>query len=258
MQVSVLASGSKGNAIFVEMFGTRLLIDAGISARRINKALLELDEDIKNIDGVIITHEHRDHITGLPTLCKKYNLPVYSRLGTFKAMFCLDKLPEKCINPISDNFIIKDLAIEAFNISHDAADPVGYSIKSHNKKCTIATDLGFVTSNVQEAIDNSNVLVLEANHDPQMLQAGVYPLALKKRIMSNKGHLSNNDAAWALVRMKKQHPHIFLAHMSEENNCPFIAAKTITDIIKKQGIVPGTDLSIQIARQNETVTLCDN
>lgn len=255
MQVAVLASGSKGNAVFAEIGGTRLLIDAGISTRRIVKALEELGEDIKDVQGVIITHEHRDHIAGLTTLCKKYHIPLYSRLETFRSMYCLDKLPQDCLNPIQDSFKIGRLAVNAFNISHDAANPVGYSLIGDNKKITVATDLGFVTSNVQEAIDNSDVLVLEANHDPEMLSEGSYPWMLKKRIMGNRGHLSNGDAAWALVRMKKRESHVFLAHMSAENNCPKLAAETITGIIKKQGIKLGSELMLQLAKQNEVVTL---
>ncbi|WP_196604505.1 MBL fold metallo-hydrolase [Pectinatus haikarae] len=255
MHVSVLASGSKGNTIFVEIDNTLLLIDAGISARRINKSLTDIGVDIRDICGVIITHEHRDHINGLPTLCKKYHLPVYSRAATFKAMYCLEKLPLDCLHPIKENFQVGGLSVDAFSISHDAADPVGYSIRSSHEKCTVATDLGFVTSTVQEAIDESDVLVLEANHDQRMLREGAYPWALKQRIMGNKGHLSNDDAAWALVRMKKHNPYVFLAHMSEENNCPSVAKQTITEIIQRQGIKLGTDITIQLAKQNETVTL---
>lgn len=255
MHVSVLASGSKGNSVFVEMNNTLVLIDAGISARRISTALNTIGADIRDINGIIITHEHSDHINGLVTLCKRYSLPVYSRAATFRSMPCIDSLAADCLHPIKEKFTIGSLGIEAFNISHDAADPVGYVIKGNNKKCTIATDLGFVSSSVQEAIDNSDVLVLEANHDTKMLKDGPYPLMLKRRIMSSQGHLSNDEAAWALVRMKKRHSYVFLAHMSEKNNCPAAAKKTITDIMQNQGIRLGTDISIQLAKQNEIVTL---
>ncbi|WP_196602298.1 MBL fold metallo-hydrolase [Pectinatus frisingensis] len=255
MHVSVLASGSKGNSIFVEINNTLILVDAGISARRITNSLSDIGVDIRDIEGIVVTHEHRDHVSGLVTLCKKYGLPVYSRLATFKSMYCIDKLPLECLHPIKEKFAIGNLVVEAFNISHDAADPVGYSIKGRQQKCTVATDLGFVTSNVQEAIDNSDVLVLEANHDINMLKNGDYPLALKRRIMGKQGHLSNSDAAWALVRMKKQHSYVFLAHMSEENNRPDIAKKTITDIMWQQGIKLGEDIDIKMAKQDEIVTM---
>lgn len=255
MHVSVLASGSKGNSTFVEINNTRLLIDAGISARRVSKSLEQLGVDIKGLDGIIITHEHRDHISGLPMLCKKYGLPLYSREDTFKAMYCLKDLPLECINPIEQNFCIGGLSIDAFSTSHDAADSVGYSLHGKKEKCTLVTDLGFVTSTVQEAIDGSDVLILEANHDQKMLRSGSYPQSLKQRILGKFGHLSNNDAAWALARMKKNNPYVFLAHMSEENNCPSVMKETITQIIENQGIKPGRDLTLCLAKQNEMVSL---
>ena len=255
MQVSVLASGSKGNSIFVEIGGTKLLVDAGISARRIKKSLGEIAVGVEDLDGILITHEHRDHIGGLRTLSKQYGLPIYTREDTFRAMYCAAEIPTSCCRPIGSAFEIGQLSIEAFNISHDAADPVGYAICGHDLKCTIATDLGFVSSSVQAALDNSDLLVLEANHDPDLLRQGSYPWPLKQRILSNRGHLSNNDAAWALVRMKKKQTQVLLAHLSEENNRPAVAQATFCDIIERQGCGLGDELAIHLAKPNETVTL---
>ncbi len=255
MQVSVLASGSKGNSIFVEIGGTKLLVDAGISARRIKKSLGEIAVGVEELDGILITHEHRDHIGGLRTLSKQYGLPIYTREDTFRAMYCAAEIPTSCCRPIGSAFEIGQLSIEAFNISHDAADPVGYAICCRDLKCTIATDLGFVSSSVQAALDNSDLLVLEANHDPDLLRQGSYPWPLKQRILSNRGHLSNNDAAWALVRMKKKQTQVLLAHLSEENNRPAVAQATICDIIERQGCGLGDELAIHLAKPNETVTL---
>lgn len=255
MHVSVLASGSKGNCTFVVMNNTLLLVDAGISARRINTSLKKLGVDIHDVNGVIITHEHSDHINGLTTLCKKYKLPLYSRTATFRAMPCLDKLPLECLHPIEDEFQIGNIAIRAFAISHDAVDPVGYNLFSKQQKCTIATDLGFVTSTVQEALDNSDVLVLEANHDRQMLKNGSYPFVLKQRIMGSRGHLANSDAAWALVRMKKHNPYVFLAHISEKNNRLELIKNTVSEIIEAQGIKIGTDIRLKLANQQQMVSI---
>ena len=255
MQVSVLASGSKGNSIFVEVGGTRLLIDAGISARRIKKSLAEIDVAVEDLDGILLTHEHRDHVGGLKTLTKNYRLPIYTRADTFRSMYCAADIPEECCRPIGEDFQIGGLDIRAFNISHDAADPVGYSICKKDFKCTVVTDLGFVSSSVQAAIDHSNMLVLEANHDPQLLRDGSYPWVLKQRILSNRGHLSNNDAAWALVRMQKQQTKVLLAHLSEENNRPEVAHSTICEIIQSQGFALGAELDLQLTKPNETVTL---
>ena len=252
MQVSVLASGSKGNSTYIEMDGTRLLVDAGVSTRRIRQELAVLDVDIRTLDGIFITHEHRDHIKGLTTLSKQYHEPIFTRQQTFSSMYCVDTIPPECFQEIKDTVRLGRLSVEAFNIPHDAADPVGYRIRG-SRCCTVATDLGFVTSSVQAAIEGADVLVLEANHDPELLRNGSYPWALKRRILSNRGHLSNSDAAWALVRMK-QHPRaVFLAHMSEENNRPEIVRKTVQEILAQQGI--GDIMALQLAQQNEAVRL---
>ncbi len=250
MQVVVLASGSKGNAVYVEMDGTKLLIDAGISATRIKKRLAEEQVDVSTLDGILVTHEHRDHIAGLATLSKWYRLPIFTRRGTIEHMSCRQAIPDDCFHPIDGAFRLGDLTIDPFRIPHDAADPVGYRVMG-SQNCTLATDLGFVTSSVQAAIDGADVLVLEANHDPEVLKHGDYPWALKRRILSNRGHLANADAAWALVRMKKRPEHVFLAHLSEKNNTPELASETVASILKQQGV----SLELSLAAQDEPVRL---
>lgn len=255
MRVSVLASGSSGNATFVQIGETKLLVDAGISARRIRAGLAGIGVAVEEISGVLITHEHRDHIGGLATLAKKYALPVYARPETFRGMALGQALPEKCRVAIGDRFGVGGLRVEAFNIPHDAADPVGFSIYGERIKCTVATDLGFVTSSVQKALDDSDVLVLEANHDVDLLKGGSYPRHLKQRIMSNRGHLSNYDAAWALVRMKKRaHTKVFLAHLSEQNNRPEVARETVCSVAERQGCDMAA-LDIRLTKPNEIVSL---
>lgn len=250
MQVVVLASGSKGNAVYVEMDGTKLLIDAGISATRIKKRLAEEQVDVSTLDGILVTHEHRDHIAGLATLSKWYRLPIFTRRGTIEHMSCRQAIPDDCFHPIDGAFRLGDLTIDPFRIPHDAADPVGYRVMG-SQNCTLATDLGFVTSSVQAAIDGADVLVLEANHDPEVLKHGDYPWALKRRILSNRGHLANADAAWALVRMKKRPEHVFLAHLSEKNNTPELASETVASILKQQGVF----LELSLTAQDEPVRL---
>lgn len=255
MRVHVLASGSKGNATYVEINDTKLLVDAGISARQIKNRLADIGVDAGALDGILITHEHRDHISGLATLCKQYALPVYSRRATFEAMYCYDKLPCCQVQAIGERFTVGRIRAEAFSISHDAADPVGYNLFGNDLKCTIATDLGFVTSSVQAAIDHTDVLVLEANHDIGMLKEGSYPLALKRRILGNRGHLSNEEAAWTLVRMKRPSQlKVVLAHLSEENNRPELASATIQTIIERQGIDLAGAMEIKLARPDQAVS----
>lgn len=234
MQVTVLASGSKGNSVFVEMDGVRLLIDAGISTRRIKQELSQIGQDIAELDGVFITHEHSDHIGGLATLTKKYRIPVFTRPDTFKAMSCYNELPVESINPIVDQIRLGRVSVKAFSVPHDAADPVGYAILG-SSKCVVATDMGFVSSQLRQELEGARVLVLESNHDVEMLKNGSYPWPLKQRILSNRGHLSNVDTAWTLVHLKQRPQKVFLAHLSEKNNTPELALKTVKGILEQQG-----------------------
>ena len=234
LRVSVLASSSKGNATFVEMDGVRFLIDAGISTKRIVTGLNDLGVEPESLSGVLLTHEHVDHVKALPVLVNRFHLPVYSRAATLAALPEREKLPAECLQLITDKVSFGRVLVETFNISHDAADPVGFRIIG-SRRCTFATDLGFVSSSVQEALDAADVLVLETNHEIELLKNGCYPWPTKRRIMSNKGHLSNNDAAWALARLKKPPQAVFLAHLSEENNEPQLAVDTVRKIITDQG-----------------------
>ncbi|SCM82842.1 Metal-dependent hydrolase of the beta-lactamase superfamily I [uncultured Sporomusa sp.] len=245
MQIHVLASGSTGNATYIEMENTKLLVDAGISARRIKQSLDKIGTKIEDIDGVLITHEHRDHVNGLTTLLKKYNLPTYTQPDTWQAMYCRNALPETCCKLLSDSFTIGKVKIEPFSISHDAADPVGFRLYAGSSKVCVATDLGFVTPTVKAALALSDAVVLEANHDVDMLKNGSYPWYLKKRIMSNRGHLANTDAGWTLARLdRKAHTHVFLAHLSQENNSLELAEKTVADILITQGCKLGQDITL--------------
>lgn len=249
MQVRILASGSKGNAVFVEMDGTRLLLDAGISATKIKKGLQSLGVEPSSLDGVLITHEHRDHVAGLATLSKWYHLPIFTRPGTIAHMKERASIPAECFCPVGECFSVNGLTVESFNVSHDAAEPVGYRLLGR-KNVTLATDLGFVTSSVQAALEGADVLILESNHDPEVLKQGGYPWPLKRRILSNRGHLANSDAAWALLRMQKRPEKVFLAHLSEENNRPELAANTVQRILEQQGV----SIDLTVASQTEMVS----
>ena len=240
MQISVLASGSKGNCLLIAAENTALLIDAGISTRKIKQELASFGMDITDLDGILITHEHSDHVRGLKTLVKNYRIPIYSKANTFKAMpsimqnasdiNCFQALPNK-----KEQLSIGNFKINYFATSHDAVDSVGYSIKTKDDfKFTLATDLGFVSEEVKASLDNSNIIVLEANHDINLLQNGTYPWPLKKRILSTRGHLSNNDAGWTLCNLNHTPDKIILAHLSEKNNSPTVALNTIKHITKQK------------------------
>lgn len=250
MQVVVLASGSKGNAVMVEMDGVKLLIDAGISATRIKKGLADFGMAPEELSGILITHEHRDHIAGLTTLSKWYHLPIFARRGTLAALSCAVQVPRELLQPLEDSLDIEGLRVGCFSTSHDAADSVGWRIEG-SERFVLATDLGFVTSSVQEALEGADILVLEANYDPEMLQNGSYPWHLKRRIMSNRGHLANADAAWALARLKQRPGQVVLAHLSEENNEPGLAEETVRKILHRQGI----EVELAVASQREALAL---
>jgi phosphoribosyl 1,2-cyclic phosphodiesterase len=250
MQFHVLASGSTGNAVYLEMDGAKILVDAGISARRIKNALSSIGTNVEDLDGILITHEHRDHIGGIATLTKKYRLPVYARPATWNSMYCLADIPDECRCELGDSLDIGPVKIEPFSISHDAADPVGYNLFQGGFKCSVATDLGFVTDGVKKALSLSDVMVFESNHDLDMLKNGSYPWHLKKRIMSNRGHLSNYDAGWTLARLERQNStKVFLAHMSKENNRPEIAERTVSEILTEQGCASEIELKLTFPDQ---------
>ena len=237
MEVHVLASGSSGNATYLQIGQARILVDAGISTRRIQQSLVKLGTSIAELDGIFITHEHRDHIYGLETLMKKFHIPVYATAKTWDSMYLRDRLPDDYCEELKPIMTLQDVRIEPFRISHDAADPVGYCLYAEQTKCSMVTDLGFVSEGVKQALALSDVLILESNHDVEMLKQGSYPWYLKKRILSNQGHLSNLDAGWLLTRLeRKSHTHVFLAHMSRENNTPEMAESTVHDVLESQNI----------------------
>lgn len=259
MEIHVLASGSTGNATLVRMGEAKILVDAGISARRIKNALDAAGTAVEDLDAVLITHEHRDHVCGLPTLVKKYRVPVYARPAAWQAMDSESvgrAIPAECRRDLAASLDIGGIKAEAFSISHDAADPVGFSFYHRARKFSVATDLGFVTETVKSALSLSDVLVLEANHDIDMLRQGSYPWFLKKRIMSNRGHLANTDAGWTLARLpKKQHCHTFLAHLSQENNRPELAEGTVAGILGEHGCRIGEEVSLNLTFPDRTASL---
>ncbi|HWQ75090.1 MAG TPA: MBL fold metallo-hydrolase [Syntrophomonas sp.] len=236
MQIHILASGSTGNAVFIEMGGRKILIDAGISARRIEQGLAEAGSDPSQLDAVLITHEHIDHIRGLDVLVRRYKMPVYTRPATWDKIPCREKLPRECCRELKAGLNMGVLKIEAFGISHDAADPVGFSLLQGETKTVLATDLGKITPVVETALAYADHLILEANHDPIMLREGPYPSYLKQRISGPQGHLSNQEAGRVLARVPhKGVMHVFLAHLSQHNNLPHLALGTVNGILQQQG-----------------------
>jgi phosphoribosyl 1,2-cyclic phosphodiesterase len=256
MQLHILASGSTGNAVLVEMGGKQLLIDAGISARRIERGLSEVGIQVDRLDGVLITHEHSDHIKGIEVLVRKHHIPVYARPATWEAMNCRDKIPREYQKDLGSSLDIGAVKVVPFATSHDAADPVGFCFYFQDYKWVLATDLGIVTPGVEKALAYADVAILEANHDVDMLRNGPYPLFLKTRIRSRVGHLSNHEAGQILARTPRQRAmQVFLAHLSQQNNLPQLAERTVREVLQKSGCAVGEDIILHRTYPDATISL---
>lgn len=222
LKIALLASGSSGNCILVDSGSARILVDAGISCKRIEGGLISLGVDPASIDAIFITHEHTDHISGLEVFQKRYHRKIFATAGTMKAVEETSKISTHCeVNIVaqqSETFF-GDTSVTTFMTDHDAAEPFGVEINFPGRKVCVATDLGYVNKAVFDHMKNSNVIILESNYDEKMLVNGSYPWYLKKRIMGKRGHLSNRDSSEALVGLNWEGlSDVFLAHISRENN----------------------------------------
>lgn len=228
-----LYSGSSGNSLLVKTENTNILIDAGVSCKKIENALNVLEIDPSTLDGILITHEHSDHVQGLGTFAKKHDLPVFVNKKTLDAMpKQKEKISEKNINlfTIEEKFEINDLKIKPFSIPHDAANPCGFSIFKDNKKISIATDIGHMTNGVIKNLDGSEFILLESNYDPEVLMYSKYPYLLKTRIAGPTGHLSNEAAGKTISYLLKSGlKQVMLGHLSKESNFPELAYRTVVE-----------------------------
>ncbi|MDE5908105.1 MAG: MBL fold metallo-hydrolase [Lachnospiraceae bacterium] len=233
MRICSIASGSSGNCIYVGSDTTHLLVDVGISGKRTEAGLKELDLSMRDIDGIFITHEHADHIAGLGVLGRKYGVPIYATKGTIEAIkntASVGVIPEDLFLPVraDEKIIIKDLVCNPMKISHDAAEPVAYRISHGKKKVGIITDLGTYNDYTVESLRGMDALLLEANHDVNMLQVGPYPYYLKQRILGDRGHLSNERAGQLLCSLLHDKLQaVMLGHLSKENNLPELAYEAV-------------------------------
>lgn len=257
MKFYPIASGSSGNCILIASDAHSVLVDAGISGKKIEEGLRGIDMQTSDIDGILVTHEHSDHIKGIGVLARRYGIPVYTTGGTAEALYNMTqigKIPEGLVHIIEadKNFQIGDLEIRAFRTSHDAAEPVGFRVEHDGRSAAVSTDLGEYTDYTIENLQNLDVLLLESNHDLRMLQAGRYPYYLKRRIMGEKGHLSNDDAGRLLCRLLHDRiKHVYLGHLSHENNYEALAFETVSQEVT-MGDCPykAADFDITIAHRD--------
>ena len=257
MRFLPIASGSSGNCIYVGTDSTGLLVDAGISGKRIREGLGSIELGCDHIHGVLLTHEHIDHIRGLGILARRHGIPVYLTAGTLhtlKNVTSIGKIPDGLMHVIEPDrpFEIGDIVIRAFRISHDAAEPVGFRFEHNGSACAVATDMGCFDEYVVSCLQGLDVILIESNHDLHMLQAGRYPYYLKKRIMGEEGHLSNDDCARLLDRILHDHiKQIYLGHLSEENNYEALALETVrTEITMTESPYQGATLPIVAAHRD--------
>lgn len=245
MTVTTLASGSSGNCILISHGDTHLLVDAGISCRRIKTALGALGLSCADLTAILITHEHSDHISGLATLFKQYHLPVWCSAGTGRQLVYRIAFLGEVLHTFrpGDVLTLGSLTVQAFPTSHDAAESVGYTFFDGAHKLALVTDLGIVTDVVEQAIHGCDLLLAEANHDPDMLMDGPYPYYLKQRILGRQGHLSN--AACACLAAKSGAKTVILAHLSAENNSPSLALSAVRAAV-------GSDVCVEVAPRSET------
>lgn len=258
MRLCSIASGSSGNCVYVGSEATHLLVDIGISGKRTEEGLRALGLTGREIDGILITHEHADHIQGLGVMARKYETPIYATAGTIEAIKKsggLGNVDEALFREVREDvkFTLKDLTVNPMHISHDAAQPVGYRIGYGNKKVAICTDLGMYNDYTVECLRGMNALLLEANHDVNMLQVGPYPYYLKQRILSDRGHLSNENSGRLLCRILHDNlKTILLGHLSKENNLPELAYESVRmEINMDDNPYKAGDFDIRVASRSE-------
>ena len=253
-----IASGSSGNCIYVGSDTTHILVDVGISGKRTKEGLEKLGIKAEELDGIFITYEHADHISGLGVMARKYGIPIYGTRGTLEAIrysSAVGEIDESLFQEVeADNkIIVKDLTLNPMRISHDAAEPVAYRISHGRQKLGIITDLGCYNDYTVECLRDLDVLYLEANHDINMLQVGPYPYYLKQRILGKKGHLSNEAAGKLLSRLLHDDMKaIVLGHLSQENNLPELAYETVrVEVNMSDTPYKAEDFPLYVAKRNE-------
>lgn len=249
-----LYSGSSGNCLFVSSKNTKILIDCGTSCKKICEGLASIDSSIEDIDAILVTHEHSDHVQSLGMISKKFDIPVYANLETWNAIEKQkEKISEKNINYFCNDkdFILNDLTIHPFSTPHDAVNPCGFNIHNGKKKLSIATDLGHMNNNIFKELENSSFILLESNYEPEVLKMSKYPFLLKQRIAGPNGHLSNQTAGKTIAAlMNKGLKEVVLGHLSKESNFPELAYKSVTEELMNSN-VDINNIRLSVANRNE-------
>lgn len=254
-----LYSGSSGNCVFITDQKTKILIDAGRSGRDIETTLQKLGHRADEINAILVTHEHTDHTKGIGILSRKHNIPIYANQSTWNAIkSTIGKVTEENIKNFNtgEEFEIGNIGVKSFDIPHDAAEPVGYNFYIGSKKITSATDIGHIDEKFVDNLKKSDILLIEANHDVEMVKVSSYPYFLKQRILGDKGHLSN-EATGKLLCSLVEHgvSKVLLGHLSRENNFPELAYKSVSNILESKGVKIGKDIKLEVALRDRESTV---
>ncbi|MEH7334608.1 MBL fold metallo-hydrolase [Neobacillus drentensis] len=248
LRYSILASGSTGNALYVESDEHSFLVDAGFSGKQMETLFQQIDRDISKLSGIFVTHEHSDHIKGIGILARKYKLPVYANEKTWQAMETnVGVIPteQKFVFNMETVKTFGGVDIESFGVSHDAAEPMFYVFHNGGKKLVLITDTGYVSDRMKGTISNADVYIFESNHDVQMLRMGRYPWNIKRRILSDVGHVSNEDAALAMSDViGDRTKRVYLAHLSLDNNMKDLAKMSVTQTLESRGLIVGEQFGL--------------
>lgn len=258
MELCSIASGSSGNCIYVGDDDTHLMIDAGISGKKIEAGLNDIGLKVSDMSGILITHEHTDHIGGLGVISRRYEIPIYATHGTIEAIRSIPgvgKIPEYLFHEVKADkkFNVGEFTVDPIRISHDAAEPVAYRFHNSDRTAAVITDLGKYDDYIIDRLQNCNAIMLEANHDVNMLQVGPYPYLLKQRILGDRGHLSNECCGRLLVKLLNDGlNHIVLGHLSHENNLAELAYETVRmEITMADTQYRFSDFPVTVAKRNE-------
>lgn len=248
LNFSVLASGSTGNAFYIGTEKEKILVDAGLSGKEMERLFSEAQLNPQDITKILVTHEHSDHIKGLGIFARRYDLPIYANEKTWKAMeSSLGKLrlDQKFIFNMEETKTFSDLDVESFGVSHDAAEPMFYTFHHEGKKVALVTDLGYVSEKIKKTVEDANALIFESNHDVSMLRMGRYPWSVKRRILGDSGHVSNEDCALALSEIIGNNTkRIYLAHLSKDNNMKELARMSVENYLNENGFTVGKQLEV--------------
>lgn len=258
MRLCSIASGSSGNCIYVGNDNTHLLVDTGISKKRIEDSLAELELKGEDLSGILITHEHSDHIQGLGVFSRKYEIPIYASRGTIagiRACKSIGQIQDGLLHEIPQDvsFDIGEFKIKPFSISHDANEPTGFRIENDNKAIAVATDLGTYDDYIIENLKDLDAVLLEANHDTHMVEVGPYPYYLKQRVLGNRGHLSNELSGRLLCNILHERlKYVLLGHLSKENNYAELAYETVKlEVTMSKTPFNGNDIPLVVADRDK-------